>query len=174
MISQPILEPMFFGKTVTLNVEQQLCIGAWLTKTAMVFECLKVDAERFYLRDECRHLFQKGTPPPSVIGIWLARYSGAEHSVFTLGTNLRGIVEEDDSDVEGYAFTIAIGSFVGQVMSVRHEMDIAVPVLDLADPAERGIHIRPPILPTVDWPSPIPLDDGSNGLEAFCKRFIGS
>lgn len=173
--TKPILLPLMQGRRATLGAVEQLTLAAWLVKTCMVFECTRPDNERFYSEEECRYLLQSAIPPPSVLGIWLGIYVGSV-AAYIDAAILNQAAEFNRLTAKGYAFTLAIGNFAAQILTIRNAPQEPSVILDIEAQIEprRGVGIRiwSPTLPAVDWPPAVPLDDHGNSIQTFSKRFV--
>ena len=63
--ASPLLEPMMTGHPRKLNVEQELVVATWATKTVMAIEPSLTKHDNFSI-EQCRIVRDQGRPPASV------------------------------------------------------------------------------------------------------------
>ena len=168
------LKPLIEGASepVFLSVTEQLQLGAWLTKTAMVIGPACRPSVELFPFEDCAYLRTKGTPPTSVVDLQVGSYSGADAStqIFTQAIGI--VVPMSPQDFEVNFFSIRMGRFVGILMS-RQNPPEGVPIVlrPHAGPVP-GVAIRRPVRPGLEWPPVVPFDDGVNSLQSLADRVL--
>lgn len=160
--TRPVLTPLIHGEPGSLDQDAQGLISAWAVKTAMVFECTRVNAEKFYEPRERMALRERAVLPTGT-GVWLAcRLNGS--GIFVDAHFLTGTNKPGTRAFHGYCSTFSMGHFVVQVLTPRL-MGKPPPRSSLKiacnpgpwDAATR--QIWPVITPSREWPPPLGLGD---------------
>lgn len=178
--AQPVLTAMVLGRRINLSSPQQIVVAQWCLKTAMVFDCTRQPARRYYSQAERDYLFQvrsrdaPAVPLPKWTLIWLAAYAGRTRANCS-GRKLRALAQgaAGQAAVAAHVTTIMAGSFVAQVVNVRLPPNGAL----LANPHPPAVKLElnvkpgpwqdltrqawPPHALSLDWPPAILLDDSS-------------
>ena len=156
---KPILEPMFEGKHVTLDIHQQHLIAIWIVKTAFVWDSTKGrGTDNAFFRKADGLVLGEGIMPPFT-AVWLARIDGDYRSA-----DGHDITLEDGEPPKrvggGNVVTIVNERFVAHIVSLRRDQMPAGPAviqLDLAPGNWSDLLVR--IWPQdnanpVEWPPP--------------------
>ncbi len=157
------------GVETALTRRQQATLVRWAVKTAMVFEFTSRSAP-FYSFEQ-RDALRNGRVPGSTV-LWIGRYEGATFVSTAVGKGLIYDVtlEGNTTRQPGSAFTLSVGQFVVQVMSITPPE--AVDGVLVPMPKRFASHVMllwPPSDEPPRWPPVIALTD--NDLNAFMGRF---
>jgi hypothetical protein len=119
--AKPVLAPAIRGEQLVFSVADQLIVGRWAAKTALMCEMARLAAPGdFTSRPQHRHLFRRQEPAPGTY-VWLAAYGGQKMAwVEQHRLDLRSSSESDT----GLATTMSIGHLVLQVVEVPEKIAI--------------------------------------------------
>ncbi len=181
--AKPIMTPMIEGTPTDLDVTQQLTMAFWSMKTAMVYDAIESQGRTYFSKDQRIQLLSSmegrvQLPLPRNARVWLASYRGIDMMNST-GIVLDGVGQSSDSlektQVPGFAFTMAAGHFVMQLLVARiASKHAAVPTYIHAatNRFDRSTcEIWPIHGPHVSWPPQNVLDDSAMSLDDFCNRW---
>jgi len=168
------MRPLIADVSLAPSRSDQHLIALWCAKTAMVCDCLRVEARRFYTQEERGHLRTRLLPPSNTLA-WVGRY-GRSNILWAEGSNLYGTIAESDSgDSKGYATTLVIGRLVLQIVTIiakPPEQRGGILLYGRAGPWDR---LLASILPAsvFEWPPPLSLNEESD-LPRLHARFAGT
>lgn len=161
----PILVPMFEGKPVTLDREQQGFLSLWLLKMAFLYDSAKgrEAGNTFYVNSE-RTAFAASQQVPNFTGVWIGQLDEEHRSLdgvdFTLDSPSTG-----ERVGNGSAVTLANEHFVAQVCTLRLEETPTGPTqLNIESKTgnwdEMLIRIHPIMNHVVKWARKVPFANG--------------
>jgi hypothetical protein len=164
-IARPVLTRLICGESITLNLQDQLAVGVWITKIAMLSEHVDTLAERQFFTDRERRLMLEADElaPPYRSVIWLAGYVGNSVAISEV-SDLEISVDETGQVRRGVVITLVIGCLAAQM--VCHRAGVDFPHAHVV-----AMHMRngqwdqstTPIWPIRDaeaaWPPPLAFDD---------------
>jgi hypothetical protein len=136
--ASPLLTPMIEGETQGLDINRQVVISRWASKTAMVWEQLVPEKHRNYSEGEHRWMKEKATPPPDTT-VRLGHYTGSqadfiEHKRNALFRELPTPDTEDSVRPDAHRTVIVIGKFVIEIVVRRAAGSVTAPAgVDLDD-----------------------------------------
>lgn len=166
--------PLLLGNgTGQIDLAAQTMVAVWATKTAMVFEALRVDPPWFY-SDRERDLFRLQGRPPARTTVWIGKCAG-HTGVYCSAFDMNGHVFGTDQATACYLTTMAFGSLAIQIASGRFPdsipMTATISVEETEGPWEQALtRVWPVASATVSWPPPVHLA-GLSGLEALEERW---
>lgn len=179
--SIPIMTPLIMGEAMTLDTRQQITLGAWATKCAMLFDANDA-GEVFYDRLDCLHFRKSLTPSLSSTNIWLGRYntSGSPRA-FTEHRTLRTPLMRSGNPVKSHVHTMAFGFLVLQIVSFKrtvHEsraFRINFQHVGNLPWDKLTVEIWPNAfeLKSARWPPALAFDDAVYHLQFLANRFGG-
>ncbi len=171
-LAKPILESLLESRTSALTVEDQVILGRWSLKSAMVFEALRDNMDWFY-RPEDRAGVRAGSMPERFTRIWIGTCVNLP-SLHCVASDLADAPSRDESAARGYVTTLAFGTLAVQVMSVRLSKDDAR-IGQITTDVQPGpwdstlLRVWPPT-EHAQWPLAMGFD-GECGVEALSRRF---
>ncbi len=160
----PILTPMMLGQQLVLDEAALAALGAWVTKTALVFELVQRDSDATASAAD-RLWFKNHRVPLGGSRIWAARYVGAFGKSWQARSTLFTYNLDDPTSVpspHGLVAVLAYGEVAFRVAMVR-----SAPALPTRFAVTESVH-APTIWPAtgpLSWPPARALDD--DGLLAF-------
>lgn len=179
--SIPIMTPMIRGEAITLNIKQQITVGAWATKCAMLFDAHD-PGETFHDRLDCLHFRKSLTPSLDSTNIWLGRYntSGSPHA-FTEHRTFRTPLMRSGNLVKSHVHTMAFGFLVLQIVrfkrTVHESRAFKIHFQHVVNlPWDKlTVEIWPNAfeLKAARWPPPLAFDDSIHHLQLLARRFGG-
>ena len=78
--SKPLIGCLLQDFSLSLDTSQQTLLARWTVKTAMVFDGVTKERNRFYTRSECENLYLNSKIPDRTT-IWIGRYYGSGFSL---------------------------------------------------------------------------------------------
>jgi hypothetical protein len=158
--TSPLLTSMIEGKPQGLDLDQQVLVSRWATKSAMVWDQLVPGEARIYTTEECRWAKEQIVPPPDTT-VRLGHYTGTTWDF--LDVKHENLFWEPPSDPKvrpgAHRTLMVMGKLVIDV-AVRRP-DLIIKGFDIDDALV-------PIWPTAQprsWPPRLGLNDKS--LEAL-------
>jgi len=167
-----ILGSLMRDIALPIDTLQQYSIARWATKTAMVMEAVTRQRRKCFYNQEEREQLRATSDLPVDTFVWLARYAGNLHLVFT-GTDVWDNEPNRPETLHGYVNTIGFGYLVIQVLSF-HLPPNRQPASIAPHPAPWDKILVPvwPVRRTVYWPADITLSDtGRIGLGDLVSRW---
>ncbi|MHB8491777.1 MAG: hypothetical protein ACYDA6_06150 [Solirubrobacteraceae bacterium] len=166
-LAAPILTPMIEGERQGLDLERQLLLGRWTTKTATMWDQMVDPRDRAFSLEACRWLKDQPTPPPNTT-VRLARYAGTTAEFIDMKHESLFIEAPPDPEIldatnaDGYRLPIVIGQLVTEVTVSRR----SEPLLQPRDAAMRSIAEDMfltiwPSVRTIVWPPRFALSDST-------------
>lgn len=161
----PILIPMVEGRPQGFDIERQVLVSTWVTKTALTFDQAMPPDGRGMPVEYCRWLYEHRLPPLGA-RVGLAHYEGRDGQ-FVRGV-YHGLYDELSPDLvptgpsEAHRTTIRIGQLVAEFTVTKDtEPVLTVRGGDLTDVL---VTIWPAVAAT-SWPPRLRFNDAS--LESF-------
>lgn len=173
--NKSILGALVTDFALPLEKETQELIALWVTKTAMVFECLN-PKHRWFFTDTDRQSFLVNWRPPDGMLIWLGRYA---HYVGISGEARRLGHRQEDHNFplsEGYLSTFVFGHLVLQSLMARRNPKFnntrITRIQMAANPVgPRLIQIWPIKRDRLEWPPTASFSDSGQTLDSLAERF---
>jgi len=115
--AKPIVESLLEDAATNLSLDDQLTLGRWALKCAMVFEALRGPRQWFYSPAERAELAAGGIPS-GYTNAWYGR-CGDLPGVYCLASDMSDRPDPSTSSANGYLTTMAFGSVAVQVVTIR-------------------------------------------------------
>ncbi len=165
--SKPLLEPMILGRAQTLNPVEQLTVGTWTAKTAMV--CESTYGEEGVFSTEERQIVKDHNRPPHSVRVHAA---ALEDLIPPLRFGLaRAVVQRDGKDIGNVHFyTLQINTLVLQIIRYDPPPANYGPLKEFAVPHDIEVPVFPPV-PAVTgfyWPPKVSLSN--EGFPQYLTR----
>lgn len=160
----PVLMPLIDGDEVALRHDQQLLLGWWAAKTAMVFEATHYETVVSF--DEERDMVRTQKRAPATMQIRLATYAGTKYSLAHLRYVVLGNPDSEETPDLSYTTNLLIGKLVIQVfrpsslMNRRSFQHVGIP-------GDHFVPVLPMSVSGIKWPPTKALDD--EGFEQFAQ-----
>jgi hypothetical protein len=172
-VAKPILAPMMHGTAVSLDPLEQLIIGTWLFKTAVMYDLHseqygKTVRPCYFEKSEHRLLMQTGRFNTSY-QLFAGEYRGTQIGFLQEDHSGITVVERDtltpvSDPVRVYAFTLAIKRLILQISCVKIE-DGSFYIRDFTNH-----YVQLSVTPgAVTWPPPKPM--GEKTANTFAHRW---
>ena len=168
--ARSILGPLMSDVGFDLSLEYQSTIARWAVKTAMVFEALRPNHQRwFYSHRDCQ-LMMTDLAIPATTYVWAARYAGRS----AMNIDAYDVYGRDENDVlvQGYVSSFTFGHLALQLLSFRHRDGGRV----VADPKPGPWHASTiqiwPSIRVLLWPPRLSFyDDGNMAIAHLDRRW---
>jgi hypothetical protein len=172
---KPIFSPMILGSPAKLTASQQERITTWLTKCALLYDCMD-KGEVFYNGLDRLHFNKDVTPLCDSIA-WLGHYNGTMARSFVDHRTLQTTLASGDQ-VKTHVLSMSMGQLVLQLASVKRiRYRHIVPGIELSTIGPNFTHalvqVWPMNLQGVSWPPSVSLNDTERHLKFFAYRFGG-
>jgi hypothetical protein len=156
-LARPVLEPMILGnrETVTLSEDQQVVLGAWLWKLAIVFE--RTQPARYFTAAERLAMSRMHDLPEYGVQIWIGACVRDEIAAVRGGPATFSTAQGDE--MPGLLMTLHIRRWSAQVLATRSLPTINTSTRAREDFHEATVRIWPESGRTVTWPPQRILDD---------------
>jgi hypothetical protein len=171
---RPTLGSLLNDISLPLDSERQRLLAAWACKTAMVFEAVKQERNKFYPQEDRYFLRTTETPPKDTL-VWLGRFSQS-YLLHSEGRKLVPRIPMNSAPVEdGCATTFVMKHVVIQVLSIKRKPESHA--LNIRVEAQGGswdgklIQIWPNGNGFVTWPPAHSLSENDGSLREFIRRF---
>jgi hypothetical protein len=152
---KPIMEPMIRGQRVTLDVEQQLDVATWASKTVAALEFH--EPTTVITRPEDRHLIREQLRPPHHHLVRLA-YRDEYLESLVVKTLVARSDEAPDERPDSFATLLGIGFVIIQVWG-GHGADTGGGLTRTGTTIDRAVMVWPPVPRAIDWPPPTPIPE---------------
>jgi hypothetical protein len=167
---KPVLESILDDKLRVINISAQFSLALWAVKNAMVLETIDSNRLWFYLEEERRLMCTDQTIPQRT-SVWIAKCIN-HRNVYSMAKDLRTMPGDDG--FQAFAITMAFGSLILQVVSIKTPAEIPANITvtyDVSDgPWDQTlIQIWPTSQNLLMWPPTYGLE-GELGLEALSER----
>lgn len=168
--AQPLLVPLIRGESCSLSSDQLTVVARWTTKTAIMWEYMKYEADRrFFTRAERVAMFTSRVIPDYTY-IYAARYVGGK-PVYAIGGPMTVSFPGTAATSRAYCATLAIGQLVLQLVGFKRPAGHVSQKLNIRIPA-RGDPFHKPVWPQPpgwSWPLAFVLRDDAE-LKKFATR----
>jgi hypothetical protein len=154
---KPILSPLMFDISVSLDLPQQYTVVKWAVKTAMVHDGSARQRPMRYEREMCESLRSRSTIPPRTT-VWIARCSSPRAIAGALVDTAHTVGDNVRIGARSCVMTLVLGYLAIQVLTVVPDpqyRNAAIPLNPKAGPWDRTlIRLWPPRDRAVTWPQP--------------------
>jgi hypothetical protein len=171
-LAKPTVEMLLDEPACALDVAAQSGLAAWATKSAMVFEAVRLPEKEWFYSAEDRAAMKRSHDIPSRTNVWLGPILDL-NGFFAAASDMSEAPPAVAHQVRGYVTTMAFGSVALQVATLRGPH---VPAnVALTTSVRKGpwdsctLRIWPSTEP-VSWP-PTQALNGEAGFEALRSRF---
>lgn len=163
---RPLMTPLIRGERVLLDVNQQIDIATWASKTVAALEFH--EPTTVVARREDRELIRTQGRPPHHHLVRIAHRKEYREALL-LHTLVARSEDAQDERPDAFGTLMGIGCLLVQVWG-GHGADTGEPLKRYGTRISNAIMMWPPVPSTVEWPPVVSIED--DGFDAFAREVL--